>query len=176
MSESEISVTDGSIPSPVSPDASGGLEANGPRASTPRIDQKEPDYLDRYATKHDIRHLEDVIARVESGVGSELRRLETSLNSTSAVLDGRIYSLEKRLDDRISSLEKRMDEKFDGLKKTIDDSMTNLKELRNADLKVRESDLKAYQSDSQGVHKVVYFCITLTLVVAGAVFTMALMR
>jgi hypothetical protein len=154
MSESEISVTDGSVTSPAPQDASGGLEAIGARTSTPRIDPERLGDLNMYATKHDIRHLEDVIAGVKDvivgvkdGVGIGLRRLETSLNDKTAALDG-----------RISSLEKLIEAKFDGLAKLIDNNMANLKELR-------ASDMKAFNTAN-------YFCFVLTISVLGMAFAM----
>jgi DNA-binding FrmR family transcriptional regulator len=201
MSEVEISVTDGSITSPAPQGASGGLEAIGARASTPRTDPEGRGGLDRYATKHDILHLEYVIARFGSGVVSELRRLETSLNSTSAVLDGRISSVDGRIsslekivdakftasDGKIDGLEKRMDGKFaainvtlaaingkiDGLAKSLDDHMAHLKELRVADSKVYQSDLKAIQNDLKSTRNILYFSIAISAVVVGVVLSVA---
>jgi hypothetical protein len=119
MSEADNSATGGSIPSPALQDASGGLEAIGAQATTPRIDQEGRGDLDRNATGNEIRHLEDSLAGVKAVVISWFRSLETSLNDMTAALDSRISYLEKCVYSQFSGFEKRFDVRIDGLEKPL---------------------------------------------------------
>jgi hypothetical protein len=90
----------------------------------------------------------------------------TTVDGRLATTDDKLATIDGRLattDDKLATINVKIatidgtlaniNDKFDGLKKTIDDNTTHLKELRESDL--------------NGVHKILYFSIALSLVFIG---------